>query len=272
MQSTPRRDPKKFAQRTMAAAIAAAGMIASGLAVQAQTTGGGIGAAVNPNPGAAGGIPTQGTTGATGGTSTSGVAAPNAPANPARPGTGPGINNTGSPALPIPRNLQAPIGGASGGPRGPNGTTRIPGNTTPRANATPPRAATNGLNGANVPQPITPVNNGPPLTDNRTPRLPGDSRPGVNPTGVNPNSANGTNTGTASRRPGANFRTGTVSNFTGNNFSFREGANTSTLSISPDTVVQMDGRNITLRDIPANAQVRVERSASNPNQDRKSVV
>ncbi|QDT52813.1 serine endoprotease [Caulifigura coniformis] len=262
MQSTPRRDPKKFAQRTMAAAIAAAGMMASGLAAQAQTTGGGIGAAVNPSPGAAGGIPTQGTTGTTGGTATSGVASPTAPANPARPGSGPGINNTGSPALPVPRNLQAPIGGATGGPRGANGTSRIPGNTVPRGNAA--GAATNGLNGASVPQPTSPINNGPRSNDNSVPRLPGNTRPGVTPTTPN--------TGVANRRPGANFRTGTITNFTGNSVSFREGANTSTLSISPDTVVQMDGRNITLRDIPANSQVRVERSPSNPNLAQRIVV
>jgi len=249
----------------MAAAIAASAMATMGIPIQAQTTGGGIGAAVNGNAGAAGGVQTPGTSGGSLGT---GAAAPNAPANPLRPGTGPGINNTGSPALPLPRNLQTPVGGTPG--RANNGNARTPGQTAPT-----PRPL-NRLNGANVPQPISPPADGTPVTDMPTPRLPGNNRPNTtggvnNNAGGNQNRA-GANSGTATNRPGANLRTGTITNFTDGNISFREGANTSTLNITPDTVVQMDGRNITLRDIPANSQVSVERSPTNANQVRRIVV
>ena len=252
MQSTPRRDPKKFAQKTMAAALAASALAGLGGAVNAQTTGGGIGAAVDGNANASAGVANQGTSGAGGGTTTSGVAAPNAPSSPVRPGSGPGINNTGSPVLPTPKNLKQPIGAASGGPKGPNGTTRIPGNTIPPdANRVIPFS--NGTNGANVTQPTAPV-------------VPGAGTvplPGANPPRLS---------GTTSSGTGANLRTGTITNFTNSNISFREGANTSTLQLSPQTVVQMDGRNISLRDIPANAQVRVERSPRNANLVQRIVV
>ena len=252
MQSTPRRDPKKFAQKTMAAAIAASALAGLGAAADAQTTGGGIGAAVNGNANASAGIANQGTSGATGGTTTSGVAAPNAPSSPVRPGSGPGINNTGSPVLPTPKNLRQPIGAASGGPKGPNGTTRIPGNSIP-PNANRVIPFSNGTNGANITQPTAPVVPGVGTTP-----LPGTTPPPLSGT---------TRTGAA-----ANLRTGTITNFTNANISFREGANTSTLQLSPQTVIQMDGRNISLRDIPADAQVRVERSPTNANQVQRIVV
>lgn len=283
MQATSRRDPKKFAQRTMAAAIAASALAAFGAASHAQTTGGGVGAAVNGNANASAGQANQGTAGAAGGAGTSGVAVPNAPSSPVRPGAGPGINNTGSPVLPLPGSLRTPIGGASGGPRGPNGTSRLPGNTLPQqgANRNPglnnrapnnnTQAGNNGAQGAsNQAQP-----NGTSTNDAAAGNLPGINGQSTGANRGNTNQQSGANrgaAGTTSRRPGAHMRTGTISNFTDSTMSFREGANTSTLNITPNTVVQMDGRNISMRDIPANSQVRVERSPSNANEVQRVVV
>jgi S1-C subfamily serine protease len=237
----------------MAAAIAASAMTVFTLESSAQTTGGGIGAAVNGNAGARG-LPTQGTTGAAGGTTTSGVAAPNAPANPLRAGAGPGINNTGSPVLPIPSNLSVPIGGG-GGNQTARGTSRIPGNAIPvNPRLNPPRTS---VNGAAIPQPTTPPVGGvAPATG--IPVIPNDI-PQVGGT-------------VTTRRPGVGGVTGTITDFTPTSITFREGANNATLNVTADTVVQMDGRNITLNDIPANSQVRIERDPRNPNQVQRIVV
>jgi len=232
----------------MAAAIAASAIVAFGFEASAQTTGGGIGANVNSNAGA-GGLPTQGTTGAAGGTTTSGVAAPNAPSSPVRVGSGPGINNTGSPVLSTPRNLQSPIGGTPG--RTPGGTAKIPGNTVP----VPPVNTTRGLNGANVPQPTTATEG---TTATGAPRA-------LTPTTI-------PNTGAVNRRPGTTMRSGVITNFTDTSISFQEGASTNKFVINSDTVVQMDGRNITMRDIPANAQVRIERNPRFSNVVQRIVV
>ncbi len=250
MQANSQRDPKKFAQRTLAAAIAASTMATFPTAALAQTTGGGIGAAVDGNANASAGVANQGTSGTAGGTTTSGVAAPNAPSSPVRPGSGPGINNTGSPVLAVPPNLQPPVGGSTG-PRNPNGTSRIPGNTVPPPMRNQP--VTNGLNGANVPQPTGPASGITPPLDQNLPNGPGSGP-------------------TTTRRPAGFQRTGTITNFTDSMISFREGTGTSQLNLTPNTVVQMNGRNITLRDIPPAAQVRIERSPSNPNQVQRIVV
>jgi len=234
----------------MAAAIAAA-LLAATNGASAQTTGGGIGAAVNAHPNAAAGTIRPGTTG-TGGGTTAGVAAPNTRTSPVRIGAGPGINNTGSPVVAAPRILQTPIGGSTRIPS-PGGTTRVPGNTIPigPAASAPGKVPISGAQvlGENA------VN---PAAVNRTPLSAAPRR-------VTPSAA-------TANRAAANMHVGTISNFTDNNISFREGANTSMLSITPDTVVQMDGRNITMRDIPANAQVRVERSPTNPNAVQRIVV
>ncbi|OAI55410.1 hypothetical protein AYO47_00475 [Planctomyces sp. SCGC AG-212-M04] len=253
MQATPRRDPKRFAQKTMAAAIAASAIASFGLKASAQTTGGGIGAAVNGNAGGSGVLPTQGTTGSAGGTTTSGVAAPNAPANPLRPGTGPGINNTGSPVLPIPSNISVPIGGTGG--QTARGTSRIPGNAVPvNPRLNPPRTSVNGVA---IPQPVTP-----PVT--------GTAQP--NGTTVVPNDAPQVGSNVTTRQPGMGGMTGTITDFSSSSITFRQGANNTTLQVTADTVVQMDGRNITLNDIPANSQVRVERNPRNPNEVQRIVV
>jgi len=249
MQPTPRRDPKKFAQRTMAAAIAAA-VLATGNSASAQTTGGGIGAAVNAHPNAAAGV-IRGTT-PTGGGTTAGVAAPNALSSPVRVGAGPGINNTGSPVVTAPRILQTPLGGSTGATT-PGGTSRIPGNTIPNV----PMAS---------PQVKVPVS-GPGLRGAAATNPSALNRPAAAPALQSP-----ARSAAVANRAAASMRTGTISNFTDNSISFREGANTSTLTITPDTVVQMGGQNIPLRDIPANSQVRVERSSTNPNAVQRIVV
>jgi len=238
----------------MAAAIAASAIASFGLEARAQTTGGGIGANVNGNAGASGNLPTQGTTGTAGGTATSGIAAPNVPVNPLTPGTGPGINNTGSPVLGVPRTLGVPIGGS--GPLTPRGTSRIPGNAIPvNPRINPP--VTTGVNGAVQPQPLLTPTTG---TAGGTVVVPNDTLKG--------------NLGTAgaSAGLGASMRMGTLTDFTDSTISFKEGANTSTLMITPDTVVQMDGQNVALSAIPANSQVRIERSPTNANQVRRIVV
>jgi S1-C subfamily serine protease len=149
--------------------------------------------------------------------------------------------------LSTPKNLRGPIGGGSG--RTAAGTSQIPGNTVPA-----PPLSTRGVNGASVPQPVAPS------ADRRTNTLAPD------PAATVPNS------GVVAGRVGANLRTGTITNFTDTSVSFREGANTSTLKVTPNTVVQMDGRNITLRDIPANAQVRLERHPRFANTVQRIVV
>ncbi len=241
MPSSSRRDPRTFAQKTIAAAIAASALTALHQTAAAQTVSG-SGAAVESNAGVSTGTVNRDTTGGLG----VGAADPNARVSPVRPGSGPGINNTGSPVLPTPPSLRPPTGANGVAQNQP----RIPGNTPP---------TNTGRNNAERNQQARPAPPG------QSPVTPGTTAPGpANPALSRPAPPANGKAAAANRNvaplPG---QTGQILNFIDGRLTYREGMTTSTLSVTPQTVIQLDDRPIAISNIPADAQIRVERSPSN---------
>jgi len=65
--------------------------------------------------------------------------------------------------------------------------------------------------------------------------------------------------------------TGTISSINGNTLTFNSGSGTQTLSLTPDTQVQLNGQNVSLSDLPPNASVQVFTNPSNPTEIQRIV-